>query len=81
MQKIVVEDAKMAKKREDEANAAIKRACIITEGRCVFALACYVCFLCGCAVGCVSMCLPMDAYRNAEEGELHAQVAALVLSL
>ena len=56
MTKIVDEDAKMAKKREDEANAAIKRACIITEGRCVHA--CVLCVFCVwvCAVGCVSMC-------------------------
>ena len=44
MTKIVDEDAKMAKKREDEANAAIKRACIITEGRCVHA--CVLCVFC-----------------------------------
>jgi hypothetical protein len=34
-----------------------------------------------CAVGCVSMCVPMDLCKNAEEGAFHAQVAALVLSL
>ena len=81
MTKIVDDDAKMAKKREDEANAAIKRACIITEGRCV--RTCVLCVFClwVCAVGCVSMCVPMDLCKNAEEGAFHAQVAALVLSL
>ncbi len=72
MSKIVDEDAKMAKKREDEANAALKRACIITEGRCVRACVLFVFCLWVNAVGCVSMYVPMDSCRNAEEGALHA---------